>query len=209
MAATSTKTFQNDSGEIQLSLTISENMLPKFFNLLQSGFAVKAQTGVSVKAFLCDQIGLPEAYVDERIQTLFLDSKPVDDATVVRIHDGSRLALSAAMPGVAGALFRKGGRYGAMRDSISLKSPSDGSAEVSGRVMVKLFNLVLRELGPVFLAKGVWLDGMAVQDFFSHLPESWSANILKVDLNGEEIKAGELLNQAWSEKHIFTKVTSA
>ena len=194
--------------DARLIITVPESILPKFFSLIQSGFIVKAVTDVSIKSFLCHQMGLPEDYFEERIQTLFLDSKPVDDVETACIKDGSRLALSAAMPGVAGALFRKGGRYSTMRKGISYNSQDVISDEKSGWVTIKLFNLVLKELGPFFLSKGVWLAGKAVKDFFSQPPENLSGNILKVEMNGNAIEADALLNQEWSEKHIFTKVIS-
>jgi hypothetical protein len=198
----------NNAEDTRLIITAAEALLPTFFRLIQSGFTVKAVTGVSIRAFLCGQVGLPEDYFEERIQTLFLDSKPVDDAATALIRDGSRLALSAAMPGVAGALFRKGGRYSAMRNNISYKTQGAVLDEKTGWVTIKLFNLVLKELGPFFFAKGIWIDGTALQDFFNPPPESLLGKILKVEVNGNAIGADALLNQEWSEKHVFTKILS-
>jgi len=208
MAKKSNKTFLNNSEDTHLTLMVAPALVPKFFDLLQAGFAVKAVTGESIKAFLCGQLGLSEEYFETRIQTLFLDSKPVDDAATACIEDGSRLALSAAMPGVAGALFRKGGRYSAMRRGISYQTPHAVTGEKTGWVTIKLFNLVLKELGTFFLSNGVWLAGKTLKDFFSRMPESWLADILKMELNGKVIKPDMRLNQAWSEKHVFTKVIS-
>lgn len=194
--------------DVRLHITVPETMVSKFFDLLQAGFAVKAETGVTIKAFLRDQIGLSETYVDERIQTLFLDFKPVDDADQATIQDGSRLALSAAMPGVAGALFRKGGRYRAMRKGISHQTKEDSPGRKKSWVTIKLFNLVLRELGSFFLSKGVRLDGRQVQDFINSLPEALLEKITKVEVNENAIEAGALCRQAWSGKNVFTTVIS-
>ena len=208
MDKTSNEISRNTPEDTRLIITAAEAFIPKYFRIIQSGFSVKAVTGVTIKTFLCGQLGLSEDYFEERIQTLFLDSKPVDDVETACIKDGSRLALSAAMPGVAGALFRKGGRYSTMRKGISYNSQDVISDEKSGWVTIKLFNLVLKELGPFFLSKGVWLAGKAVKDFFNQPPQSLLGNILKVELNGNAIEADALLNQEWSEKHIFTKVIS-
>jgi len=208
MDKTSNKTFPNHAEDTRLTITADKAFIPKYFSLIQSGFTVEAVIGVSIESFLCHQMGLSDDYVEERIQTLFLDSKPVDDATTVLIEDGSRLALSAAMPGVAGALFRKGGKYSAMRGSISYKSQGGAKDEETGWVTIKLFNLILKELGSFFFSRGVWIDGRAVQDFFSRPPEGLLGNILKVEKNGSEIEADALLNQPWSETYVFTKVIS-
>jgi len=204
----SNRTSLNGTEDTRLTLRVADTFVPKFFDLLQAGFSVKAVTGESIKAFLCGQLGLSEEYVETRIQTLFLDSKPVDDAATASIEDGSRLALSAAMPGVVGALLRKGGRYSAMRRGISYQTQHNVPGEKTGWVTIKLFNLILKEIGPVFLANGVWITGRAVQDFFSRLPESWFENILKIELDGNTIESDALLNQMWSGKHVFTKVIS-
>jgi hypothetical protein len=208
MGKRSIKAPQNKGKTDRLTIRVAEALIPKFFRLIQSGFMVKALTGVTIKAFLCGQFGLSEEYFEERIQTLFLDSKPVDDAATARIRDGSRLALSAAMPGVAGALFRKGGRYSAMRNDISYRTQDDMPGEEAGWVTIKLFNLVLKELGPFFLAKGVWIGETALQDFFNPPPEGLLENILKVEMNGNVIEADALLNPEWSEKQVFTRVIS-
>ena len=204
----SNKTSSNSTEDSRLTIKAAESLVPKYLRLIQSGFMVRAVTGVSIKSFLCRQVGLSEDYFEERIQTLFLDSKPVDDVTAACIRDGSRLALSAAMPGVAGALFRKGGRYSAMRKGISYESHDVISDEEVGWVTIKLFNLILKELGPFFLSKGVWLEGKAVKDFLSQPPESLRGNILKVEMNENAIDLEALLSQEWSEKHVFTKIIS-
>jgi len=44
--------------------------------------------------------GLDEDYVTQRISTIFLDGKPVDDIDTLLVRDGAVLSLSAAMPGL-------------------------------------------------------------------------------------------------------------
>jgi hypothetical protein len=208
MAKTSNEISRNNSEDTRLMITVAEALLPKFFRLIQSGFTVQAVTGVSIKAFLCGQVGLPEDYFEERIQTLFLDSKPVDDAATALIRGGSRLALSAAMPGVAGALFRKKGRYSAMRNDISYKTQDDLPGEEAGWVTIKLFNLVLKELGPFFLANGVWIDGRVVQEFFRQSPQSLLDSIQRIEKNGNTMETAEISTFEWSAKRILLKIES-
>jgi hypothetical protein len=199
---------RNTPEDTRLIITVAEALVPKYFGLIQSGFSLKAVTGLTIKAFLCGQIGLSEDYFEERIQTLFLDSKAVDDVTTARIKDGSRLALSAAMPGVAGALFRKGGKYSAMRNGISYKAQDAVSDEKAGWVTIKLFNLILKELGSFFLSRGVWIDRRAVQDFFDQASEDLLEQMNRIEINGVETDPATLLRGEWSEKRIYIKIQS-
>ena len=104
---------------MELSITVAEDYLLKLIGLLTPSFRVRAQVGNDLKAFVCQQLGVHEVYFEERIQTIFLDNKPVDDVTKTVVRDGSVMALSAAMPGLVGATFRKGGQYSWMRKAIS------------------------------------------------------------------------------------------
>ncbi len=121
--------------------------LGTFKALLQSGVAVRARTGTSVRAFLVDSLGVDPEYVESEIQTVFLDSHPVDNLDAAHVVDGCTLALSGAMPGLAGATMRRGGYYARMRAGISLDARPDsvGGAD-SGIIRVKLFNRPLGDL---------------------------------------------------------------
>ncbi len=112
----------NKSGDIPgvtLSLVVKDKMVPIFFQLLGHGFSLNVQTGCSVKELLCQQFGIPEDYLDERIKTIFLNAKVVDDVSSATVNEGCTLALSGAMPGLVGAILRSGGFYASMRSQIS------------------------------------------------------------------------------------------
>ena len=91
----------------------------RFLTLLQQGVGVPGRIGVSLREFLIQDLGLDPDYVDVDLQTVFLDSQPVDDFDGTHIRDGSVLALSGAMPGLAGATLRRGGYYARMRGGIT------------------------------------------------------------------------------------------
>jgi hypothetical protein len=55
---------------------------------------------------LCDQFQVETDYLENRIKTIFLDGKPVDDEDKAVLKNGSTLALSAAMPGLVDSTFR-------------------------------------------------------------------------------------------------------
>lgn len=142
----------------QVEVTLSPSDAPEFTGLLQRGVVLPAATGCSLWTFLVDQIGIAPEYVKERITTIFLDGDVVDSLERSVVRDGSVLALSAAMPGLAGATLRRGGFYAAMRSTITHKPESASGAAAAGAVRVKLFNLLIPELGPALLARGVVLE---------------------------------------------------
>ena len=148
---------------IDLKLVIAESGLSMFTPLLEKGVMLPARTGCSVRDFFCGQLGLPEAYLDQRVQTLFLDARPVDNVDAALIRDGSTLALSAAMPGLLGATMRKDSWYAAFRKDISQSSQSGEGRQANGMVRVKLFNMVAREIGGMLLQRGVRVRGTDLQ----------------------------------------------
>jgi hypothetical protein len=139
-------------------LKLESDQLKTFFPILQQGVAVPAMVGCSLKGLLCDQFAIPADYVTDRITTVFLDNRPVDDLDHTVIQNGSRITLSAAMPGLVGATMRRGGFYAALRQGISHIKESGATAGASGTVRLKLFNLLLAELGPLILARGLILE---------------------------------------------------
>lgn len=152
------------------TLRLPANQLSCFFPLLQSGVTVPATVGCTLRSLLCDQFAIPADYVTGRITTIFLDNRPVDDLEHTIIHNGSRLTLSAAMPGLVGATMRRGGFYAALRQGISHVSESGTAAAESGTVRLKLFNLLLAELGPLLLARGLVVEQTELDELLHQLP---------------------------------------
>jgi hypothetical protein len=153
-----------------LVLNLDADQLTAFFPILQKGVTVPANVGCTLKSLLCDQFTIPADYVTDRITTIFLDNRPVDDLDRTIIHDGSRVTLSAAMPGLVGATMRRGGFYAALRQGISHLEESGAAAGKGGSVRVKLFNLLLAELGPLVLARGLLLEQDELADLLEKLP---------------------------------------
>lgn len=148
----------------KVALGIGREQLDLFFPLLQRGVAVQAELGCPLRELLCGQFGIPGDYVEGRITTIFLDNHPVDDLDRSLIREGSRVTLSAAMPGLVGATMRRSGFYSALRQGISHAEAADEAASGEGSVRLKLFNLLLPELSPLILARGILLqqDELAV-----------------------------------------------
>jgi hypothetical protein len=137
-----------------------------FAPLLGGGFLLSGAASSSMAVFLCREAGIGADYLKDRVQTLFLDGRAIDDPQSAVVADGSVVSLSAAMPGLAGAVLRRSGRYAAMRRQISHEA-AGAAADERARVTVtlKLFNLIARELGPGFLARGILIASDALGDF--------------------------------------------
>ena len=132
-----------------------------FSPLLQRGVFCPLAARCSVQDFLTGQLGIDPAYLRDRIATVFVDGSVVDDLETATLRPGSTLTLSAAMPGLVGATLRKGGFYSAMRSEISWKADDDARPRLDSppdTIRLKLFNTVLREIGPALLRRGVLVD---------------------------------------------------
>jgi hypothetical protein len=137
-----------------VSIAISGDAAGHFFTLLQMGFFMEAPESCSVRDFLQGPCRLDGEYLSRMVQAVFLDGKPVDDIDAAVLTDNCVLALSGPLPGLVGAVMRRNSPYSSFRDSISY----DGERTASGGkclVRLKLFNLLIRDLGPVFLERGI------------------------------------------------------
>jgi len=189
----------------KISLTVKPDRMSLFSSLLGQGFTLKILTGISVRDLLCRQIGVSDDYLDQRIQTIFLEGKVVDNVDTAVIHQGSTLALSAAMPGLAGAVLRRGGAYAAMRSQISHKNNTVDDSSRIGTVMLKLFNLVALELGPMFLKQGIWIDGKNLEFFFQRVPDFFWDGCLTAEIDGISQHVRKISLMEWKRK-VFLKL---
>jgi hypothetical protein len=171
----------------RLTLTVTAGGISRFLPLLGQGFTVKRPAGASVEDFLCQGCGIAPDYLRERVQTVFLNGKAIDDLASAVVIDGSTIALSAAMPGLAGAVLRKGGAYAAMRRQISHDSPAGTRAGGPVSISIKLFNLVARELGPGFMEQGVLIRGADLQDFFRRQDHGFGKIGRAADIDGQSV----------------------
>ena len=101
-----------------LTFVVDRPLISHFAFLLQQGVAIRSRVGCSIGAFLREEIGATTGTI-EKIQSVILDGKSVDDIESALVRDGSVLALSAAMPGLVGATLRRGGTYSSFRSAIT------------------------------------------------------------------------------------------
>ncbi|NTW36117.1 MAG: hypothetical protein HGB17_08305 [Syntrophobacteraceae bacterium] len=187
----------------QVTMTFRAGGLPSFSLLLQSGFVVRAGACGSIRVFLEDELGLAPQFIEQVIQSIFLDGKPVDDLDSAHVKDGCTLALSAAMPGLVGATMRRGGYYASLRSGISYSSDDRCHGVCCGDVTVKLFNLVAAELGTGLLERGIEVKSHHLEDFLASRPAEFWADCQSVVVDGRETGKDELAKTQWGSPLVF------
>jgi hypothetical protein len=193
---------------LHFSLRLETRVLPLFFQLLGGGFKMIVPTNCSVKELLCQHLDVQEDYLENRIQTIILNGKAVDNINSVTVEEGSTLALSGAMPGLVGAILRTGGVLAPMRRQISHVQTESEAKHDTGEVNLKLFNLVAKELGPAFLQKGIWIKGSRLQEFIFQYVEELMQGCNALNLDGNSLEKAQLSHIDLSNKSVFLQITT-
>jgi len=175
-----------------VTFKIRPESYPVFYRILQAGFAVGCVPGCGVRSFLCDDLGISVEYVDNRVSTVFLNGMPVDDLDAAFLHDGSRLSLSGALPGLVGATMRKDGAYASLRHSISYRETTNRHEGDRGTIRLKLFNLVMEELGPLLLARGILVGKRDLEGVIADAPGTFLKDPVRISIDGRPAGFGEL-----------------
>lgn len=175
----------------ELTVQCHPRWLWKFNALLQKGVRVRCLANQNLMEMLKEDFHLEDDYISQRIQTITLDGRPVDDPGCVIVLNGATLAISGAMPGLVGATLRKGGFYAAMRGTISYcASDMEIPKPQAGMITVKLFNLILKDLAAAFLSRGIGMAGMEL------VPLLDDCLTLPVEEFGPVVQSGDILD--WS-----------
>jgi len=187
-----------------LSLELAEDQTAKLFLLLQNGFFVNAGVGCSIKDFFLEELGLSPDYIEARIQGVFLDGKPADDIGTAIIRDGARLTLSGTMPGLVGIALRRG-PLAVFRHSITHRETGDYSYSGEGLVQLKLLNLLMKDMGPGLLNKGIYIPALDLADYLANLPKSFWQGCQSISLDGREFAPEKLQNGRWVPESTMVK----
>jgi hypothetical protein len=156
--------------DLAVDIIAGPRELWRFFTLVRGGFLVRTAVPCPLQDLLCQRLEIPADYVAERVQTVFLNGRAVDDLSTAVVDDGAVVALSAAMPGLVGATLRKGGTLTSLRSSLSLRPSATGPTPTRpGGVTVKFFNLICADLGPGFLARGLVLPADTLGRFLNDM----------------------------------------
>jgi hypothetical protein len=182
----------------QLRLIFDKDPAASFMPFLQKGFCIEISTG-NLLEMLCQTCGLDAAHVRQRIQTIFLNGKPVDDLATAYVQSNDCVALSAAMPGLVGATMRSGGVLASFRHSISHRPEATPSNTQGGVLSIKLFNLLIKDIGPRFLRQGILVKSDDLQDFLTSISEQDRKNWNKVKLNDQKVNIDTLKKMKWPQ----------
>ncbi|MBW2465950.1 MAG: hypothetical protein JRF02_01495 [Deltaproteobacteria bacterium] len=180
-------------GELHKAAGLSLELLPEqiknLFYLLQSGFYLEAEVGCTIEDFFLSQLNLSPEYIEKRIQGIFLNGKPADHTDTAIIRDGARLTLSGTMPGLAGMSLRSG-PLAVFRHGITHRETGDYSYSGKGFVQLKILSLLMEDLGPGILQKGIYIQAAALAGYLKSLPDEFWRGCIKILLDGREVPPG-------------------
>ncbi len=183
-----------------LVLELDREQVSALFGLLQGGFYLSGvMVGCSLAQFLTVQLGISSDYIRGHISTIFIDGKPVDDLESAVIKDGAHLALSSALPGLVGATMRQGGTLASLRGSITYNETGACSGG-EGAIHLKLFNLVMDDLGPSFLERGILVKSADFRNFLlghTDLLKECKSSLF----NGKPVDAASLSDESLYGSH--------
>ena len=187
-----------------LSLELAEGQIASLFLLLQNGFFIEACVGCTIKDFFIKQLGLSPDYVQSRIQGIFLDGKPADDIDTAVIRDGARLTVSGTMPGLVGIALRRG-PLAVFRLSITHQETGDYAYTGKGVIKLKLLNLLMKEMGPELLGKGIYINSSELAVYLGNLPTGFWQGCKTITLDGQEVAANLVKEGTWRPESSLVK----
>ncbi len=191
--------------KLQLKVA-NDGAIAQFTTLLQSGVYLKAKQGCSIGEILCSLPGFTEEYISKNVQTLFLNGLPADDLDQQIFGEIAVIAASAAMPGLAGAIFRKGGVHASLRTATD-KGLHATALEQAITVRVKLFNIIARERGADVLSRGCFVKAAALLKFLQYR-ERLAAKIIYATSDTEQHNSSQLCDFLESQTNIHLFITS-
>ncbi len=170
--------------------------------MLQSGFVESGRQGDSILAFLLTLDGFTEPYIENEVQTIFYNGDALDDSATALGGETATIALGAAMPGLAGAIMKKGSICGAFRKNRAIVDIEPSEDPVT--VRVKLFNTVARERGPQLLKKGIQIDTKDLRHFLEMRPRLIEA-LAEISFGDRSVRPEELIDLLAPHQRIIIK----
>jgi len=168
---------------LNIELSVSPDSLIRFTTLLQGGIFIEVPCNTQISALLTSLPGFSRDYVESSVETIFINGLPADSMSQPLTSSGTVLAISAAMPGLAGAIFRKNSVHAALRTAPTASVQTE-FAQKTIQVRLKLFNMIAVEKGAQLLHQGCVMKASTVQYFFSYRKQLLK-QITEIRVNGD------------------------
>ncbi len=189
----------------RLEFLIPADTTKKYTTLLQTGILEARNAPTTVGELLASLPGFTMQYIRERIETIFLNGLPVDDLETIITGPSPVLAISAVMPGLAGAIFRKNSFHAALRtstsDSLADRLPSTEKIIIR----LKLFNIIATEKGETILHNGCLMRNESVLKFINYRRNLFS-HLLSLRYDGKPISLDDLGSLLLTSKTVFMRI---
>ncbi|MGE4505938.1 MAG: hypothetical protein AB7D51_11370 [Desulfovibrionaceae bacterium] len=152
----------SDAARCTIKIALDAARAKQFASLLQHGFLQPVSGPVPIRDFLVGLPGFTPEYIESEVQTIFHNGVAADNLDDL-LYAGDTLALSAAMPGLAGAIFRRAGVHASLRARVAEAAHEEPGRE--GFVLVKLYNQIGADRVGDVLRGGVRISGRALAGF--------------------------------------------
>ncbi len=193
--------MENTLHPLHLHLLVARGNAVFFSTLLQSGMEMVKCSGETVDSLLSKLPGFTPRYITERVQTIFINGIANDDLKTP-LCKASTMAISTAMPGLAGAIFKRNSPHATLRTVSGLTEPRPDNKRARDTIILRIYGAINKEKGPGILAQGAVISSSRLHDFFAYRP-SLLSRILSYRINGKEIISDEL----WKQTQYSTKLT--
>lgn len=187
-------------------MSVSDDKKERYTTLLQAGIVLESTAGKALGVFLNELPEFDTDYLSDRVQTIFLDGSAIDDLERCFSEAQHIVALSAAMPGLAGAIFRRNSLCAALRTRKDETDTSPATKD-SIRITVKLFNAIAQEKGMQLLSRGGIFSGETLRDFFHPRP-SLLQGIHSLEFDDEAIEADTLTSRLRVDEEYYLTITT-
>lgn len=167
--------------------SVNDSKMLGWLTLTSGGVDVELTVNLDVRTLVTRELKIPDDYLENRIQTVFLDGSPVDDIDEAIVRPDQDLTLCTALPGAMGICMRRDSPLKAYRAGIGHCEDCDQLVDPKpGRITLKYFNFIAREQGGSLLQRGVILKPAPLKRFLESRDADFWDDIASIEVNGVE-----------------------
>ncbi|WP_153305758.1 hypothetical protein [Desulfogranum mediterraneum] len=175
-------------------------------SLLQGGFLLPLNQAASLDSLLTTLPGFSASYLEKSVQTVFINGTAADSLGQ-KVYPGQTLALSAAMPGLAGTIFRRNSPHSSLRSQAgTVPSRSREEEFQPGRITIKLFNSIATDTASALLCQGLLLSGRTLEKFLRKRRASLEQSLQQTGFRGRRLSYPELIQACGAVPELHLRV---